>query len=73
LGSPNRPDQVAICPAVNGAKGAPSIFDSSQKHAGIAAPIRSAAKLLMRRGEDEDRPERAVLSGLIRDLQEGTR
>ena len=32
---------VAICPAVDGAKGAPSIFDSSDKEAGIAAPIRS--------------------------------
>jgi riboflavin biosynthesis pyrimidine reductase len=32
---------LAICPAVDGAKGAPSIFDSSDKNAGIAAPIRS--------------------------------
>ena len=32
---------LAICPAVDGAKGAPSIFDSSDKDAGIAAPIRS--------------------------------
>jgi riboflavin biosynthesis pyrimidine reductase len=32
---------LAICPAVDGAKGAPSIFDSSEKDAGIAAPIRS--------------------------------
>ena len=32
---------VAICPAVDGAKGAPSIFDSSDKDAGTAAPIRS--------------------------------
>jgi riboflavin biosynthesis pyrimidine reductase len=31
----------AISPAVDGAKGAPSIFDSSDKDAGIAAPIRS--------------------------------
>src|SRR5438552_3852152 len=31
---------VAICPAVDGAKGAPSIFDSSDKDAGIAAPVR---------------------------------
>jgi riboflavin biosynthesis pyrimidine reductase len=30
---------VAICPAIDGAKGAPSIFDSSDKEAGIAAPI----------------------------------
>jgi riboflavin biosynthesis pyrimidine reductase len=32
---------VAICPAIDGAKGAPSIFDSSDKDAGIAAPVRS--------------------------------
>jgi riboflavin biosynthesis pyrimidine reductase len=32
---------VAICPALDGAKGAPSIFDSSDKDAGVAAPIRS--------------------------------
>jgi riboflavin biosynthesis pyrimidine reductase len=32
---------LAICPAVDGARGAPSIFDSSGKDAGIAAPIRS--------------------------------
>ena len=32
---------VAICPAVDGAKGAPSIFDSSDKDAGVPAPIRS--------------------------------
>ena len=32
---------LAICPAVDGAKGAPSIFDSSDKDAGIAAPIGS--------------------------------
>ena len=32
---------IAICPAVDGAKGAPSIFDSSDQDAGIAAPIRS--------------------------------
>src|SRR5215471_13362395 len=32
---------LAVCPAVDGAKGAPSIFDSSDKDAGIAAPIRS--------------------------------
>ena len=32
---------LAICPAVDGAKGAPSLFDSSDNDAGIAAPIRS--------------------------------
>jgi riboflavin biosynthesis pyrimidine reductase len=32
---------LAICPAVDGAKGAPSIFDSSDEDAGVAAPIRS--------------------------------
>ncbi len=32
---------LAICPAVDGAKGAPSIFDSSDEDAGIAAPIRA--------------------------------
>ena len=31
----------AICPAVDGAKGAPSIFDSSDRDAGVSAPIRS--------------------------------
>jgi riboflavin biosynthesis pyrimidine reductase len=39
---------LAICPAVDGARGAPSIFDSSDKDAGIAASIsaitRGAAK-----------------------------
>ena len=30
---------LAICPAVDGARGAPSIFDSSDKDAGIAASI----------------------------------
>jgi riboflavin biosynthesis pyrimidine reductase len=32
---------VAICPAIDGAKGAPSIFDSSDQDAGLAAPVRS--------------------------------
>jgi len=32
---------LAICPAIDGAKGAPSVFDSSNGDAGIAAPIRS--------------------------------
>src|SRR6516165_3314933 len=32
---------LAVCPAVDGAKGAPSIFDSSDNNAGVAAPIRS--------------------------------
>jgi riboflavin biosynthesis pyrimidine reductase len=32
---------LAICPAVDGAKGAPSVFDSSDKDAGTAAPIRA--------------------------------
>jgi riboflavin biosynthesis pyrimidine reductase len=32
---------VAICPAVDGAKGAPSIFDSSDTDAGASAPITS--------------------------------
>jgi riboflavin biosynthesis pyrimidine reductase len=32
---------LAICPAVDGSKGAPCIFDSSDRDAGIAAPIRS--------------------------------
>jgi len=32
---------LAICPAVDGTKGAPSIFDSSDQDAGIAAPIHS--------------------------------
>ena len=32
---------VAICPAIDGATGAPSIFDSSEEDAGIAAPIRA--------------------------------
>jgi riboflavin biosynthesis pyrimidine reductase len=32
---------LAICPAVDGANGAPSIFDSSDKDTGVAAPIRS--------------------------------
>ena len=30
---------LAICPAIDGAKGAPSIFDSSDKDADVAAPI----------------------------------
>src|SRR5438874_557902 len=32
---------LAICPAIDGAKGAPSIFDSGDKDAGAGAPIRS--------------------------------
>jgi len=32
---------LAICPAVDGAKAAPSIFDSSDKDADTPAPIRS--------------------------------
>jgi riboflavin biosynthesis pyrimidine reductase len=32
---------LAVCPVVDGAKGAPSIFDSNDKDAGVAAPIRS--------------------------------
>jgi len=30
---------LAICPAVDGAKGAPSIFDSSDEYAGVPPPI----------------------------------
>ena len=32
---------LAICPAVDGAKGAPSLFDSGDREADIAAPIRA--------------------------------
>jgi riboflavin biosynthesis pyrimidine reductase len=32
---------LAICPAIDGAKGAPCIFDSGDQDAGIAAPVRS--------------------------------
>src|SRR3954469_22226970 len=32
---------LAICPAIDGAKGAPSVFDSGDDEAGIAAPVRS--------------------------------
>lgn len=32
---------LAVCPAVDGAKGAPSLFDSGDREAGIAAPIRA--------------------------------
>ena len=32
---------LAILPAVDGAKGAPSVFDSSDKDAGVPAPIKS--------------------------------
>ena len=32
---------VAICPAVDGAKGAPSIFDSGDSDAGVPAPVTS--------------------------------
>jgi riboflavin biosynthesis pyrimidine reductase len=32
---------LAICPAIDGAKGAPSIFDSSEEDSGTPAPIRS--------------------------------
>src|SRR5437879_1323545 len=34
---------VAICPAVDGSKGAPSIFDFSDKDAGVAGPTRTIA------------------------------
>jgi riboflavin biosynthesis pyrimidine reductase len=36
---------IAICPAVDGARGAPSIFDSGDEDAGIAAPVRAMALL----------------------------
>jgi riboflavin biosynthesis pyrimidine reductase len=32
---------LAVCPAIDGAKGAPSIFDSSDSDAGVSAPITS--------------------------------
>ena len=32
---------LAICPAVDGAKGAPSIFDSGDRDAGVSAPVTS--------------------------------
>jgi riboflavin biosynthesis pyrimidine reductase len=32
---------LVICPAVDGAKGAPSVFDSSDQDAGAPAPVRS--------------------------------
>ena len=34
---------LAICPAVDGAKGAPSIFDSAEEDANVSAPITSMA------------------------------
>ena len=34
---------LAVCPAIDGARGAPSVFDSSDDEAGVAAPIRSMA------------------------------
>jgi riboflavin biosynthesis pyrimidine reductase len=34
---------LVICPAVDGAKGAPSVFDSSEEDAGTPAPVRSMA------------------------------
>jgi riboflavin biosynthesis pyrimidine reductase len=30
---------LAVCPAIDGARGAPHIFDSSDKDAGVAAPV----------------------------------
>jgi riboflavin biosynthesis pyrimidine reductase len=36
---------IAICPAVDGAKGAPSIFDSNDQDAGVSPPIRSMTLL----------------------------
>src|SRR5580658_3930873 len=32
---------LAVCPAIDGAKGAPSVFDSSDTDAGVSAPITS--------------------------------
>jgi riboflavin biosynthesis pyrimidine reductase len=32
---------LAICPAVDGAKGAPSIFDPDEEDSGVAAPVRT--------------------------------
>ena len=32
---------LVICPAVDGAKGAPSVFHSGDKDAGVPAPVRS--------------------------------
>ena len=32
---------LAICPAVDGAKGAPSIFDSGEEDTGVPAPVSS--------------------------------
>jgi hypothetical protein len=32
---------LLICRAVDGVKGAPSVFDSGDKHAGVPAPVRS--------------------------------
>ena len=32
---------LVICPAVDGARGAPSVFDSSDDDAGAPAPVRS--------------------------------
>ena len=32
---------LAVCPAVDGSKGAPSVFDSGEKDAAVAAPIRA--------------------------------
>jgi len=32
---------LAICPAIDGAKGAPSTFDSSERDAGVPAPVTS--------------------------------
>jgi riboflavin biosynthesis pyrimidine reductase len=67
---------LAICPAVDGAKGAPSIFDSSDRDAGVSAPITSmtlwgsfslsdgSAGCSWRRMVITMRPRRSVRSGL---------
>jgi riboflavin biosynthesis pyrimidine reductase len=34
---------VAICPVVDGAKGAPSVFDSAEQDSGLRAPVAEMA------------------------------
>jgi hypothetical protein len=54
---PHRRASLAICPAVEGAKGEPRFFSSSDEEAGIAAPADAAMRLAIDQERANDRSE----------------
>jgi hypothetical protein len=67
---PHRRVSLATCPAVDGAKGEPRVFSSSDEEAGIAAPADAAMRLAIDQERANDRSE-VVDEAIGQDLDPG--